>query len=153
MWHCKIYFHSTQIFNMSRCRSSQTIQWMLLFVFSIFGCICATCSCQRWCQMPTILFSTVCLSTTNLVNGPFVALKETVHFPSRVQFFDLFFPSHGLCRKLKNRSTRQKVFPLPTVGATSASNSPSSQRAGASGPRGLENNILRRCWYTFLHIS
>ena len=43
-------------------------------------------------------------------------------FPTFGMIFDFSFPSYGrLCKK--TRPMRQKVFPLPTVGATSASNS------------------------------
>ena len=57
--------------------------------------------------------------TPNFVNGLFVALGKTVHFAPWDRFFDFSF-------------MRQKVFPHPTVGAPSASNSPSalSARAG-----------------------
>ena len=46
-------------------------------------------------------------------------------------FFDFSFPINGRFRK-KTGLTRQKVFPLPTVGAHSASKSPCnlSARAG-----------------------
>ena len=51
-----------------------------------------------------------------LVNDPFVALGVTVHFPPWDQFFDFPFRSYSSFRK-KIWLTRQKVFPLPTVGA------------------------------------
>ena len=95
--------------------------------FSIFGCICATCSCQKGdvkCRL--FFFSTVCLSTTNFVNGPFVALEEMVHFAPWDRFFDFSFPSYGRFRK-KKRQTHQKVFLHPTVEALSANNSPSTE--------------------------
>ena len=64
-----------------------------------------------------------CHTTPILVNGPFVALEETVHFPRWERFFYFLFPSYGRFRKKKTWPMRQKVFPLPTVGAPSASNS------------------------------
>ena len=67
-----------------------------------------------------------CHSTPVLVNGPFVALGETVHFPPWDRFLDFSFPSYGRFRQKKTWMTRQKVFPLPTVGAPPASNSPSA---------------------------
>ena len=72
--------------------------------------------------------SDFCYRTPILVNGPFVALREPVHFPPREQFFDFPFPSYG---RFRNKNPRQKVFPLPTVRATSASNSPSTLSAQA----------------------
>ena len=67
-----------------------------------------------------------------LVKDPFVDLGETVHFPCWGQFFDFSFPSYGcFCKKKKTWPTRQKVFPLPTVRALSASNSPSALSAQA----------------------
>ena len=53
-----------------------------------------------------------------------VALRGTVHFPPWERFFYFPFPSYGRFRK--KAQTRQKVFPLPTVRAPSASNSPSA---------------------------
>ena len=50
-----------------------------------------------------------------LVNGPFVALRVTVHFPPWERFFDFPFRSYSCFRK-KILLTAQKVFPLPTVG-------------------------------------
>ena len=63
-------------------------------------------------------------TTPILVKSPFVALGETVHFPPWEQFFDFPFTSYSHFRK-KKQLTRQKIFPLPTVRAPSASNSPS----------------------------
>ena len=38
----------------------------------------------------------------NFVNGPFVTLKETVHFQPWEQFLDFLFPSYGcFCKKKK----------------------------------------------------
>ena len=51
----------------------------------------------------------------------FDSLGGTVHFQPWDWFFDFLFPSY----------TRQKVFLLPTVGAQSASNSPSALSARA----------------------
>ena len=59
--------------------------------------------------------------TLDFDDGPFVALGKTVHLQPLDRFFDFSFP--------RNRRTRQKIFPHPTVGAPSASNSPSA-RAG-----------------------
>ena len=53
--------------------------------------------------------SDFCHTTPILVNDPFVALGVTVRVFVK-----------------KIRLTRQKAFPLPTVGASSASNSPSA---------------------------
>ena len=80
--------------------------------------------------------------TPILVDDPFLALGMTVNFPPWERFFDFPFRSYSCFRK-KIRLTCQKVFPLLTVGAPSASNSPSapSARAGSyiafitSGPR------------------
>ena len=78
--------------------------------------------------------SDFCHATQILVDGPFVALRETVHFPHWERFFDFSFLSYGRFRKKnkqKKQLTRQKVFPLPTVRALSASNSPSALSAWA----------------------
>ena len=72
-----------------------------------------------------------CQMTPILVIGLFVALGETVHFPPWERFFYILFPRYGRFCKQKNWSTRQKVFPLPTVRAPSASNSPSALSAQA----------------------
>ena len=66
--------------------------------------------------------SDFCHTTPILVNDPFVALGEAVHFPPWDRFFDFTFQSYSCFRK-KIRLTAQKVFPLLTVGATSVSNS------------------------------
>ena len=66
--------------------------------------------------------SNFCHTTPILVNDPFLALTMTVNFPPWEQFFDFPFRSYSCFRK-KIWLTRQKVFPLPTVGALSASNS------------------------------
>ena len=72
--------------------------------------------------------SNFCHTNPILVNGPYVALGETVHFPRWERFFDSSFPSYScFCKKKQKRLSCQKVFPLPTVGAPSASNSPISQ--------------------------
>merc|ERR1719494_144483 len=70
-------------------------------------------------------------TTPILVDDPFLALGMTVNFPPWKPFFDFPFRSYSCFRK-KIRLTRQKVFPPPTVGVPSASNSPSalSARAG-----------------------
>ena len=60
----------------------------------------------------------------------FLALGMTVNFPPWVRFFDFPFRSYNCFRK-KIRLTCQKVFPLPNVGAPSASNSPSALSAQA----------------------
>ena len=75
-------------------------------------------------------------TTPILVNGPFVAFGVTVHFPPWEQFFDFPFRSYSCLRK-KIRLPCQKVFPLPTVGAQSASNSPSALSAQALRARAL----------------
>ena len=66
----------------------------------------------------------------DFVNYPFVALGEAVDFAPSDLFCDFSFARNGCFRKKKKRRTRQKFFPLPTVGAPSASNSPSALRAG-----------------------
>ena len=70
-------------------------------------------------------------TTPILVDDPFLALGMTVNFPPWKPFFDFPFRSYNCFRK-KIRLTRQKVLPPPTMGALSASNSPSalSARAG-----------------------
>ena len=41
-----------------------------------------------------------CHTTPILDNGPFVALREMLHFPPWGRFFDFLFPSYGrLCKK------------------------------------------------------
>ena len=75
--------------------------------------------------------------TPILVNDPFVALEEIVHFPPWEQFFDFPFPSYSrFCQK--TWLTRQKVFPLPTVRALSA-----LALALALSARALENIIFQ----------
>ena len=75
--------------------------------------------------------SDLCHTTPIFVDDPFLALDMTINFPPWKQFFDFPFRSYSCFRK-KIRLTAQKVFPPPTVGAPSASNSPSalSARAG-----------------------
>ena len=79
----------------------------------------------------------------NFDHNPFLALGMTVNFPHWERFFDFPFRSYSCFRK-KIRLTCQKVFPLPIVGAPSASKSPSALSAGPSGPRasrGLDNQF------------
>ena len=59
------------------------------------------------------------------IPGLFVALWEKVHFP-RCGRFSTFRSWVMAVFVKKTWPTRQKVFPLPTVGALSASNSPSA---------------------------
>ena len=80
-----------------------------------------------------------CHKTPILVNSPFVALRVTVHFPPWERFSDFPFPIYSRFRK-KKQLMRQKVFPLPTVRAPSASNSPSALRAQAL--RGLDKLLI-----------
>ena len=42
-----------------------------------------------------------CHTTPNFIYSPFVALRETVHFPSWDRFFDFSCPSYGCLRKEK----------------------------------------------------
>ena len=78
----------------------------------------------------------------------------TVNFPPWERFFDFPFWSYSCFRK-KIRLTAQKVFPLPTVGAPSASNSPSALSAQAlragqlSFPKGCtRGGFAKVCrWY------
>ena len=72
--------------------------------------------------------SDFCHTTPIFVDDPFLALDMTVNFPPWKQFFDFPIQSYSCFRK-KIRLTAQKVFPPPTVGAPSASNSPSALRA------------------------
>ena len=74
--------------------------------------------------------SDFCHTTPILVDDPFLALGMTVNFPPWEQFFDFPFRSYSCFRK-KILLTAQKVFPLPTVEALSASNSPSALSAQA----------------------
>ena len=74
--------------------------------------------------------SNFCHTTLILVNDPFLALGMTINFPPWERFVDFPFRSYSCFRK-KIRLTCQKVFPLPTVGALSASNSPSAFSAQA----------------------
>ena len=69
--------------------------------------------------------SDFCHTTPILVDDPFVALGEAVHFPTN-DFPTSSFGVTPVFVKKKKRLTRQKVFALPTVGALSASNSPSA---------------------------
>ena len=79
--------------------------------------------------------SNFCHTTPNFVNDPFVALGETAHFQPSEQFFDFLFRVTAVSVKKKKQPMRQKVFPCPTLGAPSASNSPSA----LSRPFELEN--------------
>ena len=73
--------------------------------------------------------SDFCHTTPIFVDDPFLALDMTVNFPPWKRFFD--FPSGVTAVSVKKiRLTRQKVFPPPTVGLPSASNSPSALSAG-----------------------
>merc|ERR1712147_600985 len=69
--------------------------------------------------------SDFCHTTPIFVDDPFLALDMTVNFPPWKRFFDFPFRSYSCFRK-KIRLTAQKVFPPPTVGAPSASKSPSA---------------------------
>merc|ERR1712107_548302 len=80
--------------------------------------------------------STFCHTTPILVDDPFLALDMTVNFPPWKRFFDFPIRSYSCFRK-KIRLTAQKVFPPPTVGAPSASNSPSALSAQALRARAL----------------
>ena len=80
--------------------------------------------------------SDFCHTTPIFVDDPFLALDMTVNFPPWKRFFDFPFRSYSCFRK-KIRLTRQKVFPTPTVGAPSASKSPSALSAQALRARAL----------------
>ena len=56
--------------------------------------------------------SIFCHTTPNFVYSPFVALRETVHFPSWDRFFVFSFPSYSRLRKKKN-GRRGKSLPPP----------------------------------------
>ena len=73
--------------------------------------------------------SDFCHATQILVDDPILAHGMKVNFPPWERFFDFPFRSYSCFRK-KIRRTCQKVFPLPTVGAPSARNSPSALSAG-----------------------
>jgi len=80
--------------------------------------------------------SDFCHTTPIFVDDPFLALDMTVNFPPWKRFFDFPFRSYSCFRK-KIRLTAQKVFPPPTVGAPSASNSPSALSAQVLRARAL----------------
>ena len=88
--------------------------------------------------------SDFCHTTPILVNGPFVALGEIVHFPPWERFFDFSFQSYGPFRT-------KKVFPLPTVRALSASSSPSALSEQALRACGLRERAGQECFFS-LHI-
>ena len=107
-----------------------------LFFAQLFPVVART-----WIELRSVFFlgpksrllaqkSNSCHTTPFLVDGPFVALGETVHIPCWERFFDISFLSYG-CFLKKAWSTRQKLFPLPTGRALSASNSPSALSARA----------------------
>ena len=72
--------------------------------------------------------SDFCHMTPIFVDDPFLALDMTVNFPPWKRFFDFPIRSYSCFRK-KIRLTAQTVFPPPTVGAPSASNSPGALSA------------------------
>ena len=74
--------------------------------------------------------SDICHTTPILVNSPFVALGETVHFPPWERFFDFRSPVTAVFVK-EIQLIHQKLFPLPNVRASSASNSLSTLSAQA----------------------
>ena len=57
--------------------------------------------------------SEICHTTPLLVDGPFVALGETVHFPPWEQFFDFSFSSYGCFLKKKLGRRLKKSSPSP----------------------------------------
>ena len=57
-----------------------------------------------------------CYTTPILVNGPFLALEETVHNPRWERFFDFSFPSYGRFRKKKPGRRVKKCPPSPLWG-------------------------------------
>ena len=69
--------------------------------------------------------SDFCHTTPILINGLSVALGETVHFHLGSNFSTFRSQVMAVFVK-KKRSTRQKVFPLPTARALTASNSHSA---------------------------
>merc|ERR1712012_857158 len=77
-----------------------------------------------------------CHTTPILVDDPFLALDMAVDFPPWKRFSDFPFRSYSCFRK-KIWLTAQKVFPPPTVGVPSASNSPSALSAQALRARAL----------------
>ena len=86
--------------------------------------------------------------TLIFVNGPFVALGETVHFAPWDWFFNFSFQSYGRFRK-KKRPTHQKVFPHPNMRALSATNSPSP----SPSPSGLDNFLPTPLWGHCLPVT
>ena len=88
--------------------------------------------------------SDFCHTTPILVDDPFLTLGMTVNFPPWKPFFDFPFRSYSCFRK-KIWLTAQKVFPPPTVGVPSASNSPSALSAQALRARaGLPEKSIGR---------
>ena len=61
--------------------------------------------------------SNFCHTTPILVNGPFVTLRVTVHFPPWERFFDFPFRSYSSFRK-KNPVDPSKSLPPPHCGGT-----------------------------------
>ena len=79
-------------------------------------------------------------TTPNFDIGPFVTLGEAIHFKPLERFFDFSCPSYGHFRKKKkNLADASKSLPPPhcTVGAPSASNSPSALSEQALRARAL----------------
>ena len=72
-------------------------------------------------------------TTQILVNDPFVALRETVHFLLGNDFSTFRSRVTAVFVK-KTWLNRPKVFPLPTVGAPSSSNSPSALNMSSEDP-------------------
>ena len=70
----------------------------------------------------------LCYRTLDFVNGPFVALGKMVDF---TPLLCTFRSRETAVFVQKTWLTRQKVFPHPTVGALSASDSPSALSAPA----------------------
>ena len=60
--------------------------------------------------------SDICYMTPILVNGPFVALGETGHFPLWERFFDFPFPSYSRFHKKKPGWRVKKSSPSPLWG-------------------------------------
>ena len=100
------------------------------------------------------LVQNFCHTTPILVDDPFLALGMTIIFPPWERFFDFPFRSYSCFRK-KIRLTCQKLFPLPTVGAPSASNSPSALSAQALRSRGLDYLVIQgiQFWTIFTVLT
>ena len=96
--------------------------------------------------------SDFCHTTPILIDGPFVALGEAVHFQPWERFSDFSFWSNSSFRK-KKPADPSKSHPLPTVGAPSASNSTSTLSAQALRARALRARDGQYIFFVFDNSS